>query len=109
MTPWDDRNVALRWSGQLLCGAAMVMWSGAGAEDAALGLLDRDVVDAGLAAAHQAVLVELPQLVAVAAPPAARGVVAFVLEPDRDPVPVEGPQVLAQRVVELAVPLGREE
>ena len=41
------------------------------AEDAPLGLGDRDVVDAGLPAAHQAVLVELPQLVAVAAPPLA--------------------------------------
>src|SRR5215469_18318777 len=81
----------------------------AGAEDTALGLLDRDVVDAGLATAHQAVLVELPQLVAVAAPPLALRVVGLVLEPDRDPVLPEGPQVLAQGVVELAVPLGREE
>src|SRR4051812_30478471 len=39
----------------------------AGAEDAAVGRGDRQVVDAGLAAAHQAVLVELPQLVAVTA------------------------------------------
>ena len=45
---------------------------GRGPEDAAVGLVDRDVVDAGLAAAHQPVVVELPQLVAVAAPPLAR-------------------------------------
>src|SRR5690242_10648791 len=82
---------------------------GTGTEDAPLGLLDRDVVDAGLPAAHQAVLIELPEFVAVAAPPPARRVVALVLEADRDPVPVEGPQVLAQGVVELAIPLGGEE
>src|SRR6266576_5946381 len=79
------------------------------AEDPALGLLDRDVVDAGLTAAHQAVPVELPQLVAVAAPPPALRVMGLILEPDRDPVTAERPQVLAQGVVELAVPLGREE
>src|SRR5215831_2306086 len=61
------------------------------AEDPPLGLLDRDVVDAGLPAAHQAVLVELPQLVAVAAPPLAMHVMGLVLVPDRDPVPAERP------------------
>src|SRR5579859_7816597 len=80
-----------------------------GAEDPSLRLLDRDVVDAGLPPAHQAVLVELPQLVAVAAPPLTLHVVGLVLEPDGDPVRPEGPQVLAQRVVQLAVPLGGEE
>src|SRR5580693_124739 len=87
--------------------AALAGW--AGAEDAALGLLDRDIVDARLPPAHQAVLVELPQLVAVAAPPMAIRVVGLVLEPDRDPVLAECPQVLAQGVVELAIPLGGEE
>jgi hypothetical protein len=55
------------------------------------------------------VLVELPELVAVAAPPLAVYVMRLILEPGRDPVPPEGPQVLAQRVVEFAVPLGGEE
>ena len=40
-------------------------------EDAALALLDQQVVDARFAAAHEPVLVELPELVAVAAPPVA--------------------------------------
>src|SRR4249920_1428667 len=79
------------------------------AEDPALGFGDREVVDTRLPAPHQAVRVELPQLVAVAAPPPALRVMGLVLEPDRDPVPAERPQVLAQGVVELAVPLGREE
>ena len=79
------------------------------AEDPPLGLPDRDVVDTRLPAAHQAMLVELPLLVAVAAPPPALRVMGLVLEPDRDPVLAERPQVLAQGIVELAVPLGGEE
>ena len=81
----------------------------AGAEDPPLRFLDGDVVDASLPAAHQAVLVELPELVAIAAPPLPLSVMALVLEPDRDPVFPEGPQVLAQGIVELAVPLADEE
>jgi hypothetical protein len=54
-------------------------------------LVDPDVVDAGLAAGHQPVLVELPQLLAVAAPPLTVTVVAFVLEADGDPVVGPGP------------------
>jgi hypothetical protein len=34
---------------------------------------------------------------------------ALVLEADGDPVPVEGPQALAQGVVQLACPLGGQE
>ena len=68
-----------------------------------------DVVDARLAAAHVALVVELPQLVAVRAPPPTVDVAALVLEPDGDAVALERPQVLAQRVVELAVPLLLEE
>src|SRR5215813_8865077 len=56
-----------------------------------------------------AAFVELPQLVAVAAPPLALDIVGLVLEPDRDPVVPEGPQVLAQGIVEFTVPLGGEE
>ena len=81
----------------------------AGAEDAALARGDPAVVDGGLAAAHQAAGRELPQLVAVAAPPLARGVPGLVLEADGDAVAAEAPQVLAQRVVELALPLLGEE
>jgi len=74
-----------------------------------LRFLDGDVVNAGLPPAHQAVLVELPELVAVASSPLAPRVVALVLEPDRDPVLPEGPQVLSQGVVELATPLAGKE
>src|SRR5581483_8916795 len=69
-----------------------------GPEDASVGLLDGQVVDARLAPSHEPVLVELPQLVAVAAPPLAVAVMALVLEAHRDPVVVKGPQALAQRI-----------
>src|SRR3954469_24519141 len=83
---------------------------GPGAEDAPVALVDAHVVDARLAAAHVALVVELPLLVAVAAPPLPRGVVALVREAHRDPVAVERPQVLAQPVVELALtPLALQE
>jgi hypothetical protein len=86
-----------------------VLLRGARAEDAPLRLVDRHVVDARLAPAHEAVVVELPQLVAVAAEPLAGRVVAFVLEAHRDPVPGERPEALAEGVVELSFPLGGEE
>ena len=52
----------------------------------ALTILDRKVVDAGDAQPHQAVLVEFPILVAVAAEPAPAVVVPFIGEPHRDAV-----------------------
>src|SRR3954468_10607600 len=105
-----------RYSAQIQRSAALGLR--ARAEDAPLGLLDRDVVDARLAAAHAALVAELPRLVAVAgppllvavaAPPRPRRVATLVLEAHGDPVAAERPQVLAQRVVELALPLARQE
>src|SRR5215212_507083 len=82
---------------------------GARAEDAAIGLVDGHVVDACLAASHVSLVVELPLLVAVAAPPLPRGVPALVLETNGDPVTRERPQVLPKRVFELAIPLALQE
>ena len=59
----------------------------------ALGLGDRQVVDARDPQAHQAVLVELPVLVAVAAEPLAAVVVPFIGEAHGDAVAREGPQL----------------
>src|SRR5215813_5546454 len=75
----------------------------------ALALLDREVVDAGDAQAHQAVLVEFPVLVAVAAEPVAAVVMPFVGEAHGDAVFAERPDFLDQAVVELALPLARQE
>jgi hypothetical protein len=67
----------------------------------ALALLDRQIVDAGDAPAHQALLVEFPVLVAIAAEPIAAVVMLFVSEPHRDAVLAEGPDLLDQAVIQL--------
>src|ERR1700719_787003 len=53
--------------------------AGSGPEELAVGFNYADVVDAGLAAPHQAAFVELPLLIAVAAVPVAGVVVPLVL------------------------------
>src|SRR3954471_10054776 len=78
------------------------------AEDAPLTRVDLHVVDACLTPAHEPVLVELPELVAIAAPPLAAAVMAFVLKSHGNAVAVEAPEVLAQRVVQLDLPLLRQ-
>src|SRR4029079_9507833 len=79
------------------------------AVDATIGLRDRHIVDAGLAALHQPVVLELPVLVAVRPPPATGGVVPLVLEAHGDAVAGERPEILAQHVVELLLPLAHQE
>ena len=74
----------------------------------ALAILDRQVVDAGDAPPHQAVVVELPVLVAVAAKPVAGIVVPFIGEAHGDPVVAERPHFLDQPIIELAIPFARE-
>src|SRR3712207_987582 len=75
----------------------------------ALRLVYLVVVDRGIAPAHKAVLIELPQLVPVRAPPLALRVVRLILEPDRDSVLCEAPKVLFQPVVQLPGPLALQE
>src|SRR5690606_25987929 len=55
-----------------------------------VGGVDRDVVDARVSLTHEAVLVELPVLVAVRAEPLAVDVVGLVDEPHGDPVVAVG-------------------
>src|SRR5262245_64927699 len=74
----------------------------------ALAILDRQVVDAGDAPPHQAVLVELPVLVAIAAKPVAGIVVPFICEAHSDPVVAERPHFLNQPIIEFAIPFARE-
>src|SRR3954447_7389079 len=74
-----------------------------------LAFVDREVVDAGDAQPHQALLVEFPVLVAVAAEPVAAVVVPFIGEAHGDAIVAERPHLLDQAVVELAVPLARQE
>src|SRR5262245_27189367 len=71
----------------------------------AVGFSDRQVVDAGIAQAHQALVVKLPVLVAVGAEPVAGIVSPFVGEAHGDAVIGEGPKLLDQAIVELSGPL----
>src|SRR5438034_959599 len=77
--------------------------------EAPLALLDGDIVDAGLAPPHQAVLVELPLLVAVGAMPLPGIVVPFILKAHGDAVLIERPEILDQAVVVLLRPFAGEE
>ena len=77
--------------------------------EAAIPLCDLDVVDAGLAAPHQSIRVELPLLIAIGAMPLAACIAPFVLKTHSDAVAVERPEVLDQTVVELLGPFAREE
>ena len=75
----------------------------------AVGLRDREVVDAGEAPLHQALRVELPVLVAVGAEPVAVVVVLLVGEAHGDAVVSARPQLLDQAVVELLRPFAPQE
>src|SRR3546814_9341566 len=67
-------------------------------------LIDADIVDAGLAALHQALGVEFPLLVAMAAIPLAAVVMPFIGEAHGDVVAGIGPDLLDQAVVHFALP-----
>jgi hypothetical protein len=75
----------------------------------ALALLDRQIVNASDPPAHQALLVEFPIFVAIAAEPIAAVVMPFVSEPYRDAVLAKGPDFLDQAIVQLPVPFGCQE
>src|SRR5262249_30130884 len=68
-------------------------------------LRDPDVVDARLPSLHEAVRCELPQLVPVGAPPLSVDVPRLVPEAHGDAVCAEGPEILAQGVLQLTRPL----
>src|ERR1043165_726917 len=68
----------------------------------ALAFLDGQVVDAGDAQPNQALAIELPILVAVAAMPLSTVVMPFIGEAHGDAAFAEGPNFLDQAVVELS-------
>lgn len=75
----------------------------------ALRLFDRQIVDAGVAVMHHAVLVEFPVFISVGAKPVAGVVVRLVGEADGDASSVEGPQFLDEAVIQFATPLSGQE
>src|SRR5580692_1855932 len=75
----------------------------------ALAIFDPQVVDAGDPPAHQALFVELPILVAIAAKPVAGIVVPFIGKAHGYPVVAKRPDLLDQPILQLANPLAYEE
>src|SRR6476620_5584589 len=75
----------------------------------ALAIVDRQVVDAGDPPSHQALVVELPILVAIAAKPVASIVVPFICKTHGYPVVAKRPDLLDQPILQLSTPLACEE
>ena len=75
----------------------------------ALTLGDGVLIDAGNAAAHQAVGIEFPVLVAVGAVPVAAVIPVFVSKADRDAVAAMRPELLDQPVIQFASPFAAQE
>ena len=75
----------------------------------ALRLFDRQIVDAGIAVMHGAGLVELPIFVSIRAEPVAGVVVPFIREAHRDAGAIERPELFDEAIVELTLPLTRQE
>src|SRR5262249_23290370 len=67
------------------------------------------VVDAGDAASHEAVFVELPVFVSVGAEPIAGVVVPLISKTDRDPITLKRPEFLDQTIFQFFVPFARQE
>jgi hypothetical protein len=75
----------------------------------ALTVFDRQIIDAGDPAPHQAFRVELPILVSVAAEPVTGIVVPFIGKAHGDPIVAESPHFLDESIIEFAIPFAREE
>src|SRR6204780_3209538 len=73
-----------------------------------VGLRDRQVVDARQAQSHQAMLVEFPVFVAVAAKPMA-AIMPLVGETHGDSVLAKRPKLLDQPIIEFTRPFARQE
>src|SRR4051812_43867817 len=74
----------------------------------ALGVWDRQVVDARDASGHEPVVVELPILIAVGSEPVAAVVVPLVRKSDGNTILVKGPELFDQPIVQLLGPLAPE-
>src|SRR5262252_8347681 len=70
---------------------------------------NREIVDAGDAASHQAVFIELPVLVAIGTKPIARVVMPFVGKTDRNAIALKCPKFFDEAIVQLLAPFAGEE
>src|SRR6185437_12252650 len=99
-------NHAETWPSQSQFGQSgmVVRASPLGPTELAVGFGNRQVVDAGDAQAHQAVLVELPVLVAVRPEPEPAVVMPFVCKTYGDPVALPCPDFLDQPILQFPLP-----
>src|SRR4051794_35640085 len=70
----------------------------------AVGVRNRVLIDAGVSGTHEAVLGELPVLIAVGSEPVSAVIVVLVSVADRDAVLGKGPELLDKAVIELFRP-----
>src|SRR5947207_1083379 len=75
----------------------------------ALGLLDRQIVDARMPVMHQPVGIKLPVLIAIRAKPVAGVVMPLVGESHSDPGSPKSPKLLDQPVIQLPLPFSGQE
>src|ERR1700704_1151349 len=75
----------------------------------AIGLLDREIIDAREPQTHQAVFIEFPILVSVGAQPVAGVVMAFISEAHGDAISVMGPEFFDEPIVQFPAPLAFQE
>lgn len=83
-------------------------WSGRVPEEPSIGFFDRDVVDAGMAYSHQALVIEFPVLVAVRSKPLLVVVSPFVCKPNGYPELGERPEFFDQTVLVFLFPFARQ-
>ncbi len=75
----------------------------------AIVLFDREIVDTVDPTSHNAMLVELPVLVAVGLKPMAVFVMPLIGKANRDPALSVGPHLFDQAIIELSRPFAGEE
>lgn len=72
-------------------------------------LVDGHIIDGGITAAHDAVLVVLPVFISVGAIPVPGIIMSFVSETYSDTISAEGPKFFDKSIVKLSIPFSFEE
>jgi hypothetical protein len=75
----------------------------------ALWFSNREIIDGSEPPKHKPVFVELPIFIAIRAIPLPGIVVPFIREANGEPVPIKGPQLLDETIVEFFRPLPLQE
>jgi hypothetical protein len=75
----------------------------------ALCFFNGQIIDGSKPAKHKPVFIELPIFIAIRAVPLPGVVVPFIGEANSNPVPIEGPELLDETVIEFLGPLPLKE